>query len=41
MGKGRIVKNDGIFKKYEVYVICDEIWSDLILLGNKQIPFKV
>ena len=40
MGKERFVKNDGIFKKYEVYVICDEIWSDLILFGNKHIPLQ-
>ena len=28
-----------LFKKYDVYVICDEIWSDLILTG-KHIPFQ-
>ena len=27
-----------LFKKHEVYVISDEIWSDLILTGCKHIP---
>lgn len=27
-----------LFEKYQVYVIADEIWSDLILNGNKHIP---
>ena len=27
-----------LFKKYDVYVISDEIWSDLILPGYKHIP---
>ena len=27
-----------LFKKYDVFVISDEIWSDLILPGNKHIP---
>ncbi len=27
-----------LFKKYDVYVISDEIWSDLILEGHKHIP---
>lgn len=27
-----------LFKKYDVYVISDEIWSDLILDGHKHIP---
>lgn len=27
-----------LFKKYDVYVISDEIWSDLILEGYKHIP---
>ncbi|MDO4265488.1 MAG: aminotransferase class I/II-fold pyridoxal phosphate-dependent enzyme [Eubacteriales bacterium] len=27
-----------IFKKHEVFVISDEIWSDIILFGNKHIP---
>ena len=27
-----------LYKKYDVFVISDEIWSDLILNGNKHIP---
>lgn len=27
-----------LFKKYDVYVISDEIWSDLILDGHRHIP---
>ena len=27
-----------IYKKYDVYVVSDEIWSDIILDGNKHIP---
>lgn len=27
-----------LFKKHEVYVVSDEIWSDLILEGHKHIP---
>lgn len=27
-----------LFKKYDVYVVSDEIWSDIILEGNKHIP---
>ena len=29
-----------LFKKYDVYVISDEIWSDLILDGYKHIPVQ-
>ncbi len=29
-----------IFKKHDVIVICDEIWSDLILAENKHIPLQ-
>ena len=29
-----------LFKKYNVYVISDEIWSDLILKGYKHIPLQ-
>lgn len=29
-----------LFKKYDVMVVCDEIWSDLILDGNKHIPLQ-
>lgn len=27
-----------LFKKYDVFVVSDEIWSDLILQGHKHIP---
>ena len=27
-----------LFKKYDVYVISDEIWSDIILNGHKHVP---
>lgn len=27
-----------LFKKYDVYVVSDEIWSDLILPGHKHVP---
>ena len=27
-----------IYAKYDVYVVSDEIWSDIILFGNKHIP---
>lgn len=27
-----------IYKKHDVYVVSDEIWSDIILFGNKHIP---
>ena len=27
-----------LFRKYDVYVVSDEIWADLILTGNKHIP---
>ena len=27
-----------LFRKYDVYVISDEIWSDLLLFGNTHIP---
>ncbi len=27
-----------LFRKYDVYVVSDEIWSDLILKGHKHIP---
>lgn len=30
-----------IFKKHDVYVVSDEIWSDLILKGNKHIPSQM
>ena len=27
-----------LFKKYDVYVVSDEIWSDIILYGNHHVP---
>ena len=27
-----------LFRRYDVYVVSDEIWSDLTLFGNKHIP---
>ena len=27
-----------LFRKYDVYVVSDEIWSDLTLFGNRHIP---
>lgn len=38
--KEELLKMMELFEKYEVYVICDEIWSDLILFGNKHIPLQ-
>jgi cystathionine beta-lyase len=29
-----------LFKKHDVYVVSDEIWSDIILNGNKHIPLQ-
>lgn len=29
-----------LFKKHDVMVVCDEIWSDLILADNKHIPLQ-
>ena len=29
-----------LFKKYDVYVISDEIWSDIILPGRRHIPLQ-
>lgn len=28
----------GLFRKYDVYVISDEIWSDIVLGGNAHVP---
>lgn len=33
-----IEKAMAVFEKHDVYVISDEIWSDLTLFGNKHIP---
>ena len=29
-----------LYRKYAVYVICDEIWSDILLFGHKHIPLQ-
>lgn len=29
-----------LFKKHDVYVVCDEIWSDLMIGGSKHIPLQ-
>lgn len=36
--KWEIEKAMEIFRKHDVYVVSDEIWSDIILNGNKHIP---
>ena len=36
--KEEIIKMMELYEKYEVYVVADEIWSDLILNNNKHIP---
>ncbi len=36
--KWEIEKAMEIYKKYDVSVVSDEIWSDIILTGNKHIP---
>ena len=36
--KWEIEKAMEIYKKYDVYVVSDEIWSDIILFGNRHIP---
>lgn len=36
--KWELEKAMELFKKHDVYVISDEIWSDLILEGYKHIP---
>lgn len=33
-----IEKAMALFQKYDVYVVSDEIWSDIILNGNRHIP---
>lgn len=30
-----------LYKKYDVYVVSDEIWSDIILNGNEHIPTQM
>lgn len=36
--KWELEKAMELFKKHDVYVVSDEIWSDIILTGNKHIP---
>ncbi len=36
--KWEIEKAMELYKKYDVYVVSDEIWSDIILNGHKHIP---
>ena len=36
--KWEIEKAMEIYKKYDVYIISDEIWSDIIMEGHKHIP---
>lgn len=36
--KWEIEKAMELFKKHDVYVVSDEIWSDIILTGHKHIP---
>ena len=35
---GRLKKAMELYKKHDVFVVSDEIWSDLILEGHKHIP---
>ena len=36
--KWELEKAMELFQKHDVYVVSDEIWSDIILAGNKHIP---
>ena len=36
--RGEVEKAMEIYKKYDVTVISDEIWSDILLHGHKHIP---
>lgn len=36
--KWELEKAMELFKKHDVYVVSDEIWSDIVLNGNKHIP---
>ena len=36
--KWELEKAMELFRRYDVYVVSDEIWSDLTLFGNKHIP---
>lgn len=39
--KWELEKAMELFRKYDVYVVSDEIWSDLILEGHKHIPTQM
>ena len=39
--KEELLKISEICEKYDVNIISDEIWSDLILYNNKHIPFQM
>ena len=39
--KWELEKAMELFKKYDVYVVSDEIWSDIILEGHKHIPTQM
>ena len=36
--RGEIERAMALYRKYDVFVISDEIWSDLTLFGNRHIP---
>lgn len=36
--RGELEQAMELFRRYDVYVISDEIWSDLVLFGNRHIP---
>ena len=38
--KEELEKAVSLFEKYNVWIVADEIWSDLILKGNKHIPVQ-
>lgn len=35
-----LAKLAALCEKYDVTIVCDEIWSDLILFGNRHIPLQ-
>ena len=39
--RGEIEKAMELYKKYDVYVVSDEIWSDIILEGHEHIPTQM
>ena len=38
--RGELEEAAALFRKHDVFVISDEIWSDLILGGRRHIPFQ-